>query len=670
MAATETPTSAPRLMFLSTPGEVAERGVHDLARVRALWRHLLDVAAPRSVANTWVVYDEVSWTLGQLIVEGRLLARVHPTAEMRTAGEKLSQEAEELATEIDLDPRLFRALESIPLGSEPSATRFAVTKTIRRMRRNGASLPDADRARVQKLQADTVRLGLEFERNIQDRIRTFDFHDQGEMEGLPSDYLAGHPPRPDGSVAITTSYPDAFPVFKYARRGDVRRRLTVEFLNQAYPENVPVLADLLRQRSALAHALSYPNFAAYATEDKMIGTPDAAAEFLARLDAVARGPAQREFATLLARKQEDEPSATGLGFWDAVMFGGDVGYYTEKIRAERYHADARELRAYFPFDQVREGVMQITGELFGVRFVRVDEPRRWHPSVEVFDLFDGEQRLGRFYLDLHPREGKFTHAMCAEVVLGVAGRAAPEAALVCNFPEPAPGKPALMEPSDVLTFFHEFGHLLHALFSGRGPWTATIMGEIEWDFVEAPSQFLEEWVRDPATLRRFARHYETGEPIPIELAEKWGQAESVSQASLVLRLIANAAISLEYYRREPGSFDTTALARELWEKHQLIGWVEGAHIECRFGHLFGYSALYYTYAWSLVIAKDLFARFRASGALMNPTEGRRYRQAILDPGSTRPAAELIREYLGRVSSLESFERWLDSAAPPPSRAQR
>jgi thimet oligopeptidase len=311
--------------------------------------------------------------------------------------------------------------------------------------------------------------------------------------------------------------------------------------------------------------------------------------------------------------------------------------------------------------------MQITGELFGVRFVRVDEPRRWHPSVEVFDLFDGERRLGRFYLDLHPREGKFTHAMCSEVVLGVAGRAGPEAALVCNFPAPAAGQPGLMEPSDVLTFFHEFGHLLHALFSGHGPWTATIMGEIEWDFVEAPSQFLEEWVRDPTTLQRFARHFETGEPIPLELAERWGRAESVSQASLVLRLIANAAISLEYYRREPGSFDTTVLARELWEKYQLVGWVDGAHIECRFGHLFGYSALYYTYAWSLVIAKDLFAQFRSAGALMNPVEGRRYRKAILDPGSTRPAAEQIAAYLGRASSLDAFERWLDGSSRPTAR---
>jgi thimet oligopeptidase len=656
-------------MFATTPGEIAEVAARDLARVRALWRHLLDVAGPRTVAGTWAVYDELSWTAGQVLVEGRLLARVHPKAEIRDAGESASRQAEELATEVDLDPRVLSAIESIPLDAQDPATRFAITKVIRRMRRNGAALADANRARVRSLQSETVRLGLEFERHIQDSPRSFTFLGPQELEGLPEDYVRAHPASPDGTVQVTTSYPDAFPVFKYARRGDVRRRLAVEFLNQAYPENLPVLAQLLEQRRALALELGYPNYAAYATDDKMIRTPEAAAEFLARIHRSAEGPARREFAALLARKQEDEPQATSIGFWDAVIFGGDVGYYTEKVRSEQFQADARELRAYFPFVKVRDGVMQITSELFGVQFVQVDEPRRWHPSVEAYDVFDGGRRLGRFYLDLHPREGKFTHAMCAELVLGVAGRAAPEAVLVCNFPEPGPGQPGLMEGSDVLTFFHEFGHLLHEIFAGHGRWVANIMGEIEWDFVEAPSQFLEEWVRDPATLRRFARHHATDEPIPWELADRWRRAETVSQANQVLRLISNAAISLEFYRRDPKDLDTTALARELWQKYQLVDWVDGAHIECRFGHLVGYSALYYTYSWSLVIAKDLFARFREAGELMNPDEGRRYRNAILEPGSSRPASDLIRDYLGRPSSLVAFEHWLaggpSPAAPPP-----
>ncbi|MCI4350207.1 MAG: Zn-dependent oligopeptidase [Thermoplasmata archaeon] len=651
-------SGAPRLLFSTTAGEIQTVAARDLARVRALWRHLLDVAGTRTVANTWAVYDELVWTAAQVLVEGRLLARVHPDAALREAGETASRQAEQLATEVDLDPRVLAAIESIPLDPEDPPTRFAIGKVLRRMRRNGAGLPDATRAKVRELQSETVRLGLEFERHIQDRLRPFTFHGPAELEGLPADYVAAHPASADGTVRVTTSYPDAFPVFKYARSEAVRRRLAVEFLNQAYPENMAVLAELLDQRRALARELGYADYAAYATEDKMIGTPSAAAEFLTRVHRAAEAPARREFATLLARKRQDEPGATSVGFWDAAMFGGDVGYYTEKVRSEQFRADARELRVYFPFEKVRDGVMRISSELFGIRFVRVEEPRRWHPSVEVFDLFDGDQRLGRFYLDLHPREGKFTHAMCAEVVLGVAGRAAPEAALVCNFPEPGLGQPALMEPSDVLTFFHEFGHLLHEIFSGRARWTANIMGEIEWDFVEAPSQFLEEWVRDPATLRRFARHHATDEPIPLDLAERWRRAETVSQANIVLRLVAHAAISLEFYRRDPKEIDTTALARELWEKYQLVDWVDGAHIECRFGHLVGYSALYYTYSWSLVIAKDLFERFRAAGPLMNPEEGRRYRRSILEPGSSRPASELIQDYLGRPSSIEAFERWL------------
>ncbi|HZY70657.1 MAG TPA: M3 family metallopeptidase [Thermoplasmata archaeon] len=661
MSAQLGPSVEPALMFLDRPERVRVRAEAELDRARSVWDALAAPAPPPTLERTFRRYDELVWTVGQVVSEGRLLARVHPSPELRRVGEEVSERAEALWTEIELDPRVYANLSAIPPdGSDPVA-RHALSKVLRRLRRNGAHLPDSAREEVRQVQAETVRIGLEFERNIQERVRTVELTEDDPLGGLPDDFRRAHPPGPSGRTPVTTAYPDAFPMLKYARKPAVRRQIAVEFLNQAFPENGPVLAQLLRARYRLARLLGYASYADLVTEDKMVGSPGDVERFLRDVVERVRGPARTEYATLLERKRVDQPSADSVDWWDAAVFGGDIGYYPEKVRSEKYGADSRELREYLPFPAVRDGLLSIMAELFGLQFVAVDEPRRWHPSVEVYDLFDGPTRRGRFYLDLHPRAGKFTHAMCAEVVSGLRGHADPQATLVCNFPAAGPDNPGLMEPSDVATFFHEFGHLLHYILSGRPEWTASGLGEIEWDFVEAPSQFLEEWARDPDMLLRFTRHHATGAPMPRELAERWARAEAVNRANQVLRLLAHAAISLEFYRRRPEDVDPTRLMEQLWREYQLVGWVDGAHPECRFGHLVGYSALYYTYSWSLAIARDLVNRFRSAGPLMDAVEGRRYRSTILEAGSSRPAAELLRDYLGRPMELDAITEWAGGA---------
>jgi thimet oligopeptidase len=238
---------------------------------------------------------------------------------------------------------------------------------------------------------------------------------------------------------------------------------------------------------------------------------------------------------------------------------------------------------------------------------------------------------------------------------GQAGRALPEGALVCNFPK----APSLLEHSEVVTFFHEFGHLLHHLLGGHTRWAGVSGVRTEWDFVEAPSQMLEEWCWDAGVLQRFAKHHETGEPIPSGLVARMRAADEFGKGLRVRQQMFYAATSLRFHDRDPAGLDTTALAGELQERYTPFRHVPETYFQESFGHLEGYSAIYYTYMWSLVIAKDLFRTFRREG-LLNPGPALRYRRSILEPGGSRPAGELVKAFLGRDASFDAFAEWLNA----------
>jgi len=360
---------------------------------------------------------------------------------------------------------------------------------------------------------------------------------------------------------------------------------------------------------------------------------------------------EREYAQLLERKRRDDPVAERVEGWDSV-------YLQERVKAERHGFDARSVRPYLEYQRVKEGVLEVTGRLFGLEWRRAPDAPVWHPDVEAWDVLEGGRLAGRVYLDMHPREGKYKHYAQFAISSGVAGVRLPEGALVCNFPRPG-AEPALLEHGDVRTLFHEFGHLLHHLLGGRVRWAGQSGVATEWDFVEAPSQMLEEWVWDPGVLAGFARHVETGEPIPAELVERMRAADEYGKGLWVRQQAFYAAVSLELHRRDPTSLDVDGLVADLQGAYTPFRHVDGTHFHLSFGHLEGYSAIYYTYMWSLVIAKDLFGPFREAG-LMDPVVARRYRREILEPGGSRPAAELVERFLGRPSSFEAWERWLEA----------
>jgi len=271
-------------------------------------------------------------------------------------------------------------------------------------------------------------------------------------------------------------------------------------------------------------------------------------------------------------------------------------------------------------------------------------------------VVDGGKVVARFFLDMHPRPQKYKHAAMFDLCVGV-DDGLPKAALVCNFPRPGPGEPALLQHGDVETFFHEFGHLLHHLFGGRQRYLAFSGIATEWDFVEAPSQMYEEWAWDTGVLQRFARHHETGEPIPAELVARMRSAKEYGKGLQVATQMFYAALALELHARDPDGLDTTERMVALKQSLLPFPHEEGTAFQASFGHLNGYSAIYYTYMWSLVIAKDLFSRF--DGNLMDPQVAASYRQTILSAGGSKPASDLCRDFLGREYSTGPFEEWLN-----------
>ena len=598
-------------------------------------------------------YDEATAELANMGAVAHLVVKGNPDAAMREAGEAAEAAIAKVLTDISLDPALYRALADLDAGDgDPDATDFFLSRTLRDFRRAGVDRDDATRARVRSLQDELIAIGQAFDRNIREDTRTVAL-DPAALDGLPEDYRRAHPPAEDGLVRVSTEYPDIIPFMEYSRDTGARERLWRVYRQRAHPANTDVLRRMLERRHELATLLGYASWAAYVTEDKMIGTAEAAADFIARITAAATDQCGRDYAELLERKRVENPSATGVLPWE-------VAYLQDRLKAEKLAFDTQAARPYFEYNRVKAGLMGQVEQMFAVRFAPRPDLPVWHPEVEPYDVLreDDGALLGRIFLDMHPRADKFNHAAMFSMVSGKAGHRVPECALLCNLPRPGAG-PALLQHSDVLTFFHEFGHLIHHVIGGHQRWSGLSGVATEWDFVEAPSQLLEEWTFDAATLAGFAHHVETGEPLPTDMVAKLRQADEFGKGMQVRQQMFYAALSLQLYNRDPAGIDPVAVEREAMESHTPFRHVDGTYMHLSFGHLEGYSAAYYTYMWSLVIAKDLFTRFAEEG-LPAPRACAAYRDAVLAPGGRAPAAALVRDFLGRDYTFDAYREWLDS----------
>ncbi|HUQ31920.1 MAG TPA: M3 family metallopeptidase [Pyrinomonadaceae bacterium] len=633
--------------FTKAQDERLDKAKQALARMVA-------VKGKRTIENTLKPYDEVLIYLDAAGSQSGLIQEVHPDEAVRNAAEKASQKVQAFYTDLSLNRAVYDALSSLDLKAADAETRFYVEKTLRDFRLSGVDKDEATRNKIKALRDELVLIGQEFARNIRDDKRTVIAANVSELEGLPADYVARHKPGPDGKITLTIDYPDSLPVFSYAKNEALRKRMFMAYNNRAFPQNSPVLDRMIAKRYELANLLGYSNWADYITADKMVGSGKNASAFIDRIVEASGTKAASEYQTLLKRKQQDVVDAKGINAWES-------SYYSELVRKASYDFDSQTVRPYFPYDRVKQGVFDVTSKLFGVTYRPIKDAPVWDSSVEAYEMLEDGKVVGRFYLDMHPRKGKFNHAAEFSVRGGVKGEQIPEAVLVCNFPGGEANDPGLMEHDDVQTFFHEFGHLLHELFAGRHSWVGLAGTRTEQDFVEAPSQMLEEWTWDVGTLQSFARHYQTNQPIPAELVRQMKRASEFGKGLTVRRQMVYAKLSLSIYDRKPTEVNTDAMIKGLTERYQPYPFVADTHWQDSFGHLDGYSAVYYTYMWSLVIAKDMFSQFDRAN-LLSPGVARRYRDAVLAPGGSRPASKLVETFLNRPFNFKAWQEWLNEGS--------
>ncbi len=632
----------------NTPADTFKKECEaNLAETERLFTKIEASTKTRTIDNTLLPLNELEVLLDRGYNKVQLYYNVHPQPSIREVAEKCQQDFAELATRISLSRPLYDAIRSISVKNAAADTQRHVEHMLRDFRRSGVNKDAATRARIKQLREELVVLGQRFGRNIREDVRSVSLP-PASLQGLPQDYIDSHASGADGKVVITTDYPDYIPFMTYAEDDQARRQLYSVFRNRGYPDNEEVLEEILAKRYTLANILGYKNYAEYVTEDKMIKNAENVASFITKIAALAEARAQKDYQVLLERLQKIDPQASTVGDWQKA-------YITELVKQESYQYDSKAVRQYFDYAKVRDGIFQLVSRLFDVRI----EPWKtevWDENVEAYALSDEDGLIGYFYLDMHPREGKYKHAAHFPLQSGLADKQPPISTLVCNFPG-GDAQSALMNHSQVETFLHEFGHLLHHIFSGRQQWYSFSGVSTEWDFVEAPSQMLEEWIWDSETLKLFAKNAQ-GETIPDALIEKMNQARYFGRGLWVKNQLFYAATSLNYYNRAPESFELLPMMIAMQEKYSPYDYVEGTHFYASFGHLYGYSAIYYTYMWSLVIANDMFSKFQKYG-LMNPEVAGEYMAKVLAPGGSKDAARLVEDFLGRPYSFAAFEKELN-----------
>jgi len=610
---------------------------------------LLAAKGTRTIANTLAPLDEAFHQINSAAYLASLMEQVHPDATFRDHATAMLTKASAALTAIALNHDVYNALAAIDVSKADAATKYYVKRQLLEFRLAGVDKDEATRTRLKKLNDQATEEQSMFDRNISDGKKTIEAT-PAELDGLPQDYIDRHKPSADGKITISTDYPDALPVFTFAKSNDLRKRMVIAFNTRAYPKNQEVLTSLMKTRYEIATLLGYKSWADYNAADKMIAKGHNIADFIQQVNDASRPLAQKEFDMLLAEKQKTEPGATQI--WDY-----EANYLSEQVRRTKYDFDSQSVRPYFPFNEVKQGILDTAAALFHVQFQQEKNVPSWDPSVETWIVLDSGKPIGRFYLDMHPRPGKYSHAEMAPVLDGIKGKQLPEAILVCNFPAPTADDPGLMDYGDVKTFFHEFGHLMHHILGGQQQWAGISGITMESDFVEAPSQMLEEWIASPQVLAKFAKHYKTGEPIPAELVERMNRASAFGRGGWVGRQNSYSAISYDIYKTTPENVNLDEVTLDDARKYTPITPTPDTHQWASFGHLGGYSSAYYTYLWDKVIAEDFFQQFDHTNLLAGDAP-MKYRRVVLEPGGSMSANDLVKNFLGRPQNMVALQKWM------------
>lgn len=611
--------------------------------------------------NTVRALDDIGYEINLTGDRFGLIKETSTNAALREAATDALKELQEWAVGLDYREDVYQAIKAYAhrqpkLEGEAAKLLF---ETMRDYRRAGLDLPKSQRDEVERLRKELTRLMTDYESNITRAQKDVKFT-RAELEGVPESFLAQAKTGADEYTVKANVTWHLLSVMDNARREETRKRLQFERDNLARESNLPLLEKILPLRDNIARQLGYPSWADYRIEVKMATNAATAMDFLEKLKAGLQPKFDAELAEFrrLKIKETGDPNAR-VNLWD-------WRYLSNQLKKEKYNVDAEQLRVYFPYQRVLDGMFRIYQSIFGLRFEPVEPPQKWIGDLQLYAVADAQsgEPLGLFYLDMFPREGKYHHFAQFHLVGGkrlASGKyQRPTVALICNFPSPAPDKPSLLSHSDVETIFHEFGHAMHSILT-RAQYSRFAGTSVPGDFVEAPSQMLENWVWDKKVLDSFAADYRDPEKkIPADILAKLREAKLATEATRYRRQLSFGLTDLTLHTqiRAGNAAQTLTLANQVLSDVFLPMMPDTAFV-AYFGHLMGYDAGYYGYAWADAIAADMATVFEhAPKGYFDTTAGRRLRTEIYEPGNSRDVNVSIEKFLGRKPSLAPFLRKL------------
>ncbi len=627
---------------------------------------IIEDTAPRTYANTLGALEDATKQLELAMTVIDHLESVATSDALRKAYNVTRPKVSAFWSELAMNDGLYQAVRAFAetdaaRSLPPTEARF-LKKTLDDFRRHGAELGPEDKAKLKAIEVELTKLTTDFSQNLLDETNAFELviTDETKLEGLPATakLAAAENARSKGldGWRFTLQAPSLIPLLTYLDDAEIRKEVWRAYNTRAVKgdrDNRPVIERILELRKDKACLLGYADFSDLVTEDRMAKTGDKARAFIDDLRAKTQAAFKRENDALTEyRRRVEGPSAAAIRPWD-------LAYYAEKQRQDEYDFNEEQLRPYFPLGRVLDGLFATAQALYDIRIVE-RKAATWDESVRTYAIKDADgTMIAAFYVDLFPRENKRGGAWMNGLIAAAhrPDSASPHLALFCaNVNPPVGGKPALLTHREVETLFHEFGHLLHHCFS-RVSVRSLAGTNVAWDFVELPSQIMENWCWERSGLDLFAAHYETGQPIPDALYEKMIRARTYRAANAQMRQLGFATVDLALHRDyEPGSgADVMSYAREIIQAHSASELPDDYGMLAGFGHVFahpiGYAAGYYSYKWAEVLDADAFTRFKKEG-ITNPDVGRAFRDTILAKGNSEEAGKLYEDFMGRGPELE------------------
>jgi len=582
-----------------------------------------------------------------------------PSKELREASVASSKKLNAFYVEMAMRKDTFDqvcAFKDLPGWSDLAPEyRRMVDKTIVEGKRNGLHLDEDTRNQVKAVKTKISELQTSYSSNLNEE-NTCLYFSKDELAGVPEDLVESFEKNEEGKCKVTLKYPHFFPVTRNCRVPETRQKIETAYQSRCKEENTKILEELVELRQKKADLLGYENHAHYVLELRMAKSPKKVKDFLDGLATKLQPLWAKEKEEILKLKEE-ECKKYGYEYDGKVNFW-DTRYYLNMIEETRYAVDKQKLKEYFPLDKVTQGLLEIYQNLLGLTFTECKDVDQWHEEVKLYQVQDTETKetFGYFYLDLHPRDGKYGHAAVFPLQPGCAvgsnkERQASVCAMMANFSKSTASKPALLDHDEVETYFHEFGHVMHNVCSfTQTPKFAFL--RVERDFVEAPSQMLENWVWEEEPLRKMSGHFKDNSPIPQDLMDKLIASRKANAGAFNLRQIILGTFDQTVHTR--GTADTARIFDQTYQDILGIPTIPGTNMTASWGHMCGYDAQYYGYMWSDVYSSDMFeSRFKAEG-LLNPKVGLDYRNNILRPGASIDAMDMLKQFLGREPNDQAF----------------